>query len=171
MHFNDALQKQHCDLNYFILLLNNLYDRIYLINSYSANGTISVIKSRIKDSEFHDDQKRKFKLEKLIKAKSSTFETPKVTIYNHTDLLLPTEIQRILEKGINRPIGGYTNKKVILAKFEEIWVIWKKHALEQKLDIFQINHIKSELFLAFEQLKNCSTKTEAQKLKSFLDVF
>ena len=92
-----------------------------------------------------------------------------MTIYNHTDLLLPTEIQRILEKGINRPIGGYTNKKVILAKFEEIWVIWKKHALEQKLDIFQINHIKSELFLAFEQLKNCSTKTEAQKLKSFLD--
>ena len=71
--FNDALQKQHCDLNHFILLLNNLYDRIYLINSYSANGTISVIKSRIKDSEFHDDQQRKFKLEKLRKAKASTF--------------------------------------------------------------------------------------------------
>ena len=58
---------------------------------------------------------------------------------------------------------------MILTKFEEIWSSWKTHAELKKLDIFQINHVKSEFFLAFEQLKNCTTNNESQKLTKFLD--
>jgi hypothetical protein len=58
---------------------------------------------------------------------------------------------------------------MILAKFEEIWSSWKKHAKLKKLDVLQINHLKAEFFLAFEQLKNCTIKNDAQKLKKYLD--
>ena len=51
---------------------------------------------------------------------------------------------------------------MILTKFEDTWQKWM---IKAKLDIFQINHVKSELFLAFEQLKNCSTKNDTTTRK------
>ena len=75
---------------------------------------------------------------------------------------MPDEIQEILEKGLHGPIRGYNHKKMILTKFEDTWQKWM---IEAKLDIFQINHVKSELFLAFEQLKNCSTKNDTTTRK------
>jgi hypothetical protein len=93
-------------------------------------------------------------------------QIPKVTIHNHTDIILPEEIKKILEKGLHGPLGGYGNKKLILTKFEETWQKWMIEAKKAKLDIFQINHVKSELFLAFEQLKNCSTKNDTNTLKN-----
>ena len=167
--FNNALENQNNKLNHNTLLLNNLYHQIYTFNPHNANRIISIIKSRIINSEFRDDKNRQIKLNKRIQAKSNHFEPPKITIHNFTDITLPKEIEKILEKGIHGPVGGYSNKKMILAKFEETWKIWYSEAQKSKLDIFQINHVKSELFLAFEQLKNCSTKNDSQILKKYLD--
>ena len=58
---------------------------------------------------------------------------------------------------------------MILVKFEEIMCSWKTHAELKRLDVFQINHVKSKIFRAFEQLKNCTTKNNSNKLKLFLD--
>ena len=57
----------------------------------------------------------------------------------------------------------------MLTKIEDLFKSWKTHAEKKQLDIFQVNHVKSSLFLAFEQLKNCTTNNSANKLRSFLD--
>jgi hypothetical protein len=127
------------------------------------------MKSLVLSSELLNDQTRRNKLEALIQNKSNFYESPKISIFNTTDVELQNEISKLLESGLYAPIGGFTHKNMILAKFEEIWCSWKTHAELKKLDVFQINHVKSEFFLAFEQLKNCTTKNGTQKLKKMLD--
>ena len=86
------------------------------------------MKSLILSSELLNDQTRRNKLNALIRDKSNFFESPKIAIFNTTALELPDEISKLLESGLYAPIGGFTHKNMILAKFEEIWVSWKTHA-------------------------------------------
>ena len=75
-----------------------------------------------------------------------------------------------MKHGLQNGIGGYNKKTSILAKFEGFFSSWKIHAERKKLDFFQINKIRAELFLQFEKFCNSSTKTEDRTiLKTYLE--
>ena len=82
---------------------------------------------------------------------------------------LPENIQNILSKGLHQPVGGRTNKNIILTKFECFFNSWHAYALKQRLDIFKITKIRSQLFLEFCKFVNCTTKTRSDELKKYLD--
>ena len=126
--FNNELEKQKRNLNLYTTLNDNLFHELHEINPTSAKKNISIMKSLILSSELLNDQTRRNKLNALIRDKSNFFESPKIAIFNTTALELPDEISKLLESGLYAPIGGFTHKKMILAKFEEIWVSWKAHA-------------------------------------------
>ena len=68
------------------------------------------MKSLVLSSELENDQKRRQKLNALIRTKSNVYQPPKVTIFNTTDLVLPAEIKKLLESGLHAPIGGFSLK-------------------------------------------------------------
>ena len=168
-HFDDTLNSHYFNLDQYKQILNNLFRQISFYNPYNASKIISICKSRVTLEEQLNDIIRNKKLNNLIIENSPKYKPPIVTIYNHTDIELPTEIRELLEQGLHNPIGGYNTRNFVLTKFEDLFKSWKIHAERKKLDVFQINHVKSKLYLAFEQFKNCTTDSSANKLRDYLD--
>ena len=129
--FIDALEKQKSNLNLYTLMTDNLFHQLNSINPTFAKKNISIMKSLVLSSELENDQKRRQKLNALVRTKSNVYQPPKVTIFNTTDLVLPEEIKKLLESGLHAPIGGFSHKNMILAKFAEIWTSWKTHAKQK----------------------------------------
>jgi hypothetical protein len=83
------------------------------------------MKSLVISSELQNDQKRHNKLEALISTKSNVYEPPTVKIFNTSNIDLPEEINNLLKFGLHGSIRGFSNKNMILAKYEESWSSWK----------------------------------------------
>ena len=86
-----------------------------------------------------------------------------------TDKVLPENIEKIILKGLHQPVGSRTNKNLILTKFEGIFESWRVHAEKRFLDIFKITKVRSQLYLEFDKLVNCTTKNDSDVLSKFLD--
>ena len=149
-HFENAFNSHHYNLDYYKQILNNLYRQISFYSPLNTSKIFSIAKSRIAIEQQFNDQIRTKKLHNLIFEKSINYKPPIITIFNHTDVVLPLEIQQLLEQGLHSPIGGFNTKNFILTKFEDMFQAWRSHADNKKLDVFQINHVKSKFFLAFE---------------------
>ena len=53
---------------------------------------------------------------------------------------------------------NHYNRNLILTKFESFFESWRAHAEKQFLDIFKITKVRSQLYLEFDKLVNCTTK-------------
>ena len=166
--FNASYETHVTNINNYQHKLNTLF-YILLQRNSNANKIFSIIKSRLKLTESFNDQKRTLKFQKLLKQKTPFDASPTVIIYNLTHKSLPENIQNILSKGLHQPVGGRTNKNIILTKFECFFNSWHAYALKQRLDIFKITKIRSQLFLEFCKFVNCTTKTRSDELKKYLD--
>jgi hypothetical protein len=91
--FDDALEKQKCNLNLYTILTDNLFYQLNSINPTFAKKNISIMKSLVLSSELENDQIRRQKLNALIRTKSNVYQPPEITIFNTTDIILPEEIQ------------------------------------------------------------------------------
>ena len=65
------------------------------------------MKSLVVSSELFNDQKRRVKLNALIRAKSNIYQSPKIEIFNTTDVELPEEIQKIIRIRSKSPHRGF----------------------------------------------------------------
>jgi hypothetical protein len=167
--FYNALDEHKSNLQYYNQQLDICFRDLRYYNPY-ANKIFAITMSKIEKSEFFTDQKRSKKLNRLIEIKKLTqIETPTVTIINHTQICLPENIKKILSQGLTNPIGGFTNKKSIFTKFEMFFKEWRQHAENVNMNCFDINRVKSELYLTFEKFSNCSTQNNSYILKKFLD--
>ena len=126
--------------------------------------------SKIEKSEYFTDQKRLKKLNRLIEIKNLTqIEIPTITIINHTQICIPESIKKNLSQGLTNPIGGFSRKKSIFTKFEIFFKEWRQHAEKINMNCFDINRVKSELYLTFENFSNCSTQNNSYILTKYLD--
>ena len=166
--FNSEYDKHTFNLANYQHKLNYFYPILLQTNPY-ANKTFSMIKSRIKSSENLNDRNRDLKFENLLKLKKNKISLPTVKIYNLTDTVLPEGIENIILKGLHQPVGGRTNKNLILTKFEGFFESWRVHAEKNNLDIFKITKVRSQLYLEFDKLVSCTTKNDSDILKKFLD--
>ena len=116
-----------------------------------------------------NDRTRDQKFEKLLKHKSNEITLPTVWIYNFTAIVLPENIEKILSQGLHQPVGGRTNKTSILTKFEGFFQSWRAHAEKLNLDIFKVTKVRSQLYLEFCKLVNCTTQNHSDTLKKFLE--
>ena len=82
------------------------------------------MKSRIQNSESLNDRQRDFKFQNLLKLKKNDLQFPTVKIHNLTDKVLPDNIEKIILKGLHQPVGGRTNKNLLLTKFEIFFESW-----------------------------------------------
>ena len=164
-HFDNALNSRHYNLDYYQQILNNLYRQINYFSPLNTLKIFSIAKSRIALEQQFNDQIRNKKLHNLIFEKSPNYKPPIITIFNHTNVVLPLKIQQLLEHGLHSPIGGFNIKNCILTKFEDMFQAWRSHANNKKLDVFQINHVKSKFFLAFEAQSLSNSKIAQQTIQ------
>ena len=173
-HVNDELN----DLKQKLLTLNNQYQTLFLnwtksSNINCINKTISILKSKILNSEKVIDNNRNSKLLKLKSQNSNTVNDKNfatVQIINYTSITIPPEITKILQFGLDSAIGGSSRKDHILSKFEGMFQQWAKFAHNQGLDILKISEIRSLLFSEFLKFSNCSTpNSDREILRNFLN--
>ena len=125
--------------------------------------------SRIVQSEKENDDRRDYKLKRLINP-SNNYNDPNIEVFNYSSQDIPENILSILKRGIFNGVGGYNKKTAVLAKFNSFFSSWKKHAEKKNINFFKINKIRSQIFLEFEKFCNSTTKTEDSKiLKEYLD--
>ena len=166
--FNFEYKKHSDNLISYKHSLNSLFHQCSKFNPH-ANKTFSIIKSKVQFSENFNDRNTDKKFQNLLKLKINDLSSPTVTIHNLTDKVLPENIEHIVLKGLHQPVGSRTNKNLILTKFEDFFESWRAHAKKQFLDIFKITKVRSQLYLEFDKLVNCSTKNERDELAKFLD--
>ena len=112
-HFENAFNSHHYNLDYYKQILNNLYRQISFFSPLNTSKIFSIAKSRIAIEQQFNDQIRTKKLHNLIFEKSINYKPPIITIFNHTDVVLPLEIQQLLEQGLHSPIGDFNTKNFI----------------------------------------------------------
>ena len=166
--FNSEYQKHTLNLASYQNYLN-YYFQISLRTNPNANKTFSILKSRVEISESSNDKIRNLKFEKLLKTKTNKISPPTILIHNLTDIVIPEKIENILLQGIHQPVGGRTNRNLILTKFEDFFESWRTHAEKYNLDVFKITQVRSELYLEFCKLVKCTTKNDSDELRKFLD--
>ena len=144
-----AINEKNLLLSELKLKLTELFSRLLnFFTQYELNQKTSIFNSRISKTEKMADAKRELKLKKLRDQNFNTVHA-KVTIHNFTDIIIPPNIEKILELGIHAAIGGHAQKNTILTKFENFFKEWTNHAQSINLDMLKITEIKSLLFLEF----------------------
>ena len=145
--------------------------KLALISKIGADSTEILYQNAINfvnQKERENDRKRDCKLAKIIDKHKTMADI--IEIYNETDIILPNNITKILEQGLDRPIGGSPNKMQISTKLDQMYAHWVKYAKSQNVGFFDIRHMKGVFFNVEQDLFKCFTKTNDIKiLKKFLD--
>ena len=146
----DALTNQNSNLIYFSQHYENISLKFQRTNN-DFRKILAILHSRIVQSEKENDDRRDYKLKRLINP-TNNYNDPNIEVFNYSSQDIPENILSILKRGIFNGVGGYNKKTAVLAKFEYFFTSWKKHAEKKNINFFKINKIRSQIFLEFENI-------------------
>ena len=155
-------------------ILKNNYENNLRILSLSSNSPthfsnqINSIESFVKKSEQNYLFKRNLKLSKLITEKSLNYT--KTKILNLTNIIIPNEIQELLELGPNHSIGGYVRHEgsEIFLGLDSLFNKFKSEARKNGINELTIEKVRCNIMLTGSKLSICNTKdTKIEKFLKF----
>ena len=125
------------------------------------------IEYKIRVIEMKRDLRRSNMLEKMIN--TNNFEPSKINIYNETNIEIPPNVQKILQFGLQHPIGSKPKPLITLTAIEQFLKHWRPYAESIGIDELTILNVRAKLFCHFGELSSCYTDTSKTKeLTTFL---
>ena len=140
------LENKKKEIIYLTSTLSHIHARLKkFLSPTKLSFELSLLTSKIKTKLKIGTNKRNQKLENLKNKEN----IQKVQIANLTNIEIPSEILRILEKGLDFAYGGQPKKFQILNEMELLNSKLMKHCDKLNIDNFQRNELRAELFLKF----------------------
>ena len=79
----------------------------------------------------------------------------RVEVINHTDESIPSEVLKVLERGLDRAVGGRPDEYGLLTSFEAIYRHWVQYAGKLEISPLSIWKTGNRISVDFDRLTTC----------------